>query len=247
MKARRELRVGGAVYFGLAGLALVLALSLGTPSFWYWVCGVLFTLTAVAWTWRPDIAAGLAVGPLAGLLFLFQYTGPTKRSWYLAAILVPGMALVVWEYFRASSRRIVPIVISVGLVVLAFVVDRRFTNQAAVKVLNMGFALDGQAPWGQVGPLSESGQPLVVLYIRAGDSYCYDAVYSAELRNRLRESESRSVRVEYNTVSDFGRERGYNLRSVAGLRFNDESHVSQDPAGFGGQALGTGKPVDCPR
>jgi hypothetical protein len=242
-----RLRVSAAAYFAVAGLVLTLGLTLVTPSLWYWVCGCLFALLAFAWAWQPANAPGLGVGPILGLLLLFRYTGFSRASWYLGAILAPALAFVVWTYRRASARRTLPVVISVMLVLLALAVDRLFTNKITVRVVDMEWALEGRTPWGEVGPLTSNGQPLVVLYNRFGDSYCYDDVYSSELRDQLLASGSRFARVQYNTFWDFGRERSYNLGSVTGLRFNDKQRVVRNGWSSGGQILGSGKSVDCPR
>lgn len=58
------------------------------------------------------------------------------------------------------------------------------------------------------------------------------------------------VVVEYNVFSDFGKERGYNVRSVDGLILANGEHVVRDFERSGGRILGTGDTQsstdDCP-
>ena len=60
---------------------------------------------------------------------------------------------------------------------------------------------------------------------RVGDSYCYDAFQSEELRQRLSSKDGRTVEVEYNIFRDFGKERSYNVRSVDGFLLNEGQHT----------------------
>jgi len=82
------------------------------------------------------------------------------------------------------------------------------------------------------------GSAPVVLYRRVGNGYCYDAFKSDELRQRLAPKESRTVAVEYNIFSDFGKERSCNARSVDGLLLSNREHTVRDFERFGGQILG---------
>jgi len=77
-----------------------------------------------------------------------------------------------------------------------------------------------------------------VLYRRVGNSYCYDAFKSEELRQRLAPKDRRTVTVEYNIFSDFGKEPGYNVRSVDGVLLANREHTVRDYERFSGQILG---------
>ena len=99
-------------------------------------------------------------------------------------------------------------------------------------------ALDGDTPWGIVGPEWSDGLKPIVLYRRAGDTYCYVAFHSSELRDRLTHSHGASVPMQINVFKDFGTERGYNVRSVDGLLLANGPNVVRDAERFGGQVLG---------
>ena len=101
----------------------------------------------------------------------------------------------------------------------------------------MYVALNGHAPWGDVGPEWSDGSLPIVLYRRLGDGYCYDTFQSEELRRRLASKDGHTVKVEYNNFSDFGKERSYNVKSVDGLQLSDGQHTLQDFERFGGQIL----------
>ena len=101
----------------------------------------------------------------------------------------------------------------------------------------MYVAINGHTPWGDVGSRWSGDSQPVVLYRRVGDSYCYDAFQSEELRQRLASKDGRTVEVEYNIFRDFGKERSYNVRSVDGFLLNEGQHTVRDFERFGGQIL----------
>ncbi len=134
-----------------------------------------------------------------------------------------------------------PLVVSLAFLGTAFCTDRFFTNKMTIKTFQMNVAVDGKAPWGDVGPEWSNGPVPLVLYRRIGTDYCYVAFESRELRDRLAAKDGRSVVVEYNIFRDFGRERSYNVRSVDGILLNTGERVVKDAERFSGQILGGGK------
>jgi hypothetical protein len=102
----------------------------------------------------------------------------------------------------------------------------------------MKWTVDGSAPWGHVDFDAKKGPPIVV-YREYDQGYCYDVLYSEELRRRLMESNKASVMVEYTVLRDFGRERGYNLVSVDGLVFSQGGREAR-PGYVGGGAARMG-------
>ena len=91
------------------------------------------------------------------------------------------------------------------------------------------------------------GETPVVLYRKvAGYGYCYDAVFSPELKSRLVAANKQAIDVAYDLFSDFGQKRGYNLRSVDGLLFNEGERPVRPGEGYGGQILGISS-MDCLR
>jgi hypothetical protein len=89
-----------------------------------------------------------------------------------------------------------------------------------------------------VGAEWSDGVKPIVLYRRVGDSYCYVAFKSDELRQRLASRHADSVPMEINVFKDFGTERAYNVRSVDGLLLADGQHVVKDAERFGGRISG---------
>lgn len=123
---------------------------------------------------------------------------------------------------------------SLSLVLCSFVIDRSFTNKVTVRTNQMYVAVDGHAPWGDVGPEWSDDSAPIVLYRRVGNDYCYDAFKSEELRRRLLPRNGQTVTVEYNLFSDFGKEHSYNVRSVDGLLLSEGQHKVRDYERFGG-------------
>jgi len=106
------------------------------------------------------------------------------------------------------------------LIGYALFVDRRATKSYQAYV-----ALDRKGPWGLTDPPWD-GPDAVVLY-RSGRNgvVCFDAFHSKELHDRLSSRNGQPVTVEYDTFRDFGKVRGYNVRSVDGMMLATGYHV----------------------
>ena len=121
----------------------------------------------------------------------------------------------------------------------AFLLDRLFTDKVTIQSYRVQVALDGDAPWGKVGPEWSDGSPPIVLYRPVGNSFCYVAFKSRELHDLLRNKDGESVQMQVNEFKDFGEERGYNVRAVDGLLLANGSQVVRDAERFSGQILGS--------
>lgn len=241
--SRLTLRALGAPLFIIGGALLILMSALGAaPSMWYFFCYCALPVVGIVWFWRPSLAAALSIGPLISLIALMQYVPgiwASSRSW--AASVIAGLiaaAALVFGALRGFRKWQLPVVLSLAFVVSAFATDRLFTNKTSIRSYQMYVAINGHAPWGDVGPEWSGDSLPVVLYRRVGDTYCYDAFQSEELRQRLSSKDGRTVEVEYNIFSDFGKERSYNVRSVDGFLLNEGQHTVRDFERFGGQMLG---------
>jgi hypothetical protein len=226
-------RAVAASLFIIGGCLLILMSGVGAaPSLWYFFCYCALPIIGIVWLWRPTVAAALSIGPLIAVAALLQYaSGMSSFSAWVIVGLAAAAVFVAGTLRRASSWRL-PLVVSLSFVTCAFAIDRLFTNNVTVRAHQMQVAVDGHAPWGDVGP------EYIVLYRRVGDSYCYDAFRSEDLRQRLASKNGQTVRVEYNIFSDFGRERGYNVRSIDGLLLNNAEHSVRHYEQFGGEVLG---------
>jgi hypothetical protein len=120
----------------------------------------------------------------------------------------------------------------------AFITDRLFTGQLSVKTFQMRVALNGNAPWGTVGPEWSDGTKPLVLYRRLGEGYCYVAFKSRELSDRLAKRGEATVSMQVNLFKDFGTERGYNIRSVDGVLLASGKTIARNAEQFSGQVLG---------
>lgn len=238
-------RVIAGTLFTVGGGCLTLLSLLGTPSFWYIPCVcALIPLGFVWWLCPPSLAATLSVGPLVAVAALLRYLSGMWLA-ILATCLIAAVIFVLVALRNAHVWKL-PLFISLAYLAASFCTDRLFTNKVAVKTFQMDVALDGKAPWGEVGPEWTDGPAPLVLFRRVGTSYCYTAFRSQELHDRLAQKHSDTVTVEYNVFSDFGRERSYNVRSVDGILLHKGEYVVKDAERFGGQFLGDGsKPPEC--
>jgi hypothetical protein len=197
----------------------------------------------ILWLWKPSLAAALSIGPLISVVALIQYIPAmwaSSRTW--AALMIVGLiaaSLLVARALRGFHKWHLPVVLSLAFASSAFATDRVFTNRTSIHSYQMNVAINGHAPWGDVGPEWSGNSLPIVLYRRVGDGYCYDAFQSEELRQRLSSKDGRTVEVEYNIFSDFGKERSYNVRSVDGLLLTEGQRTVRDFERFGGQILGS--------
>lgn len=231
--------------FIIGGGFLTLVSLLGAPSFWYVPCVcALIPLGFAWWLCRPPIAAALGVGPLVAAASLIRLL---SGMWFAISLICLIAAITLTFVALDNSRGWkLPLFISLTYLVLAFCTDRLFTNRVTVKTFQMGVALDGKAPWGEVGSEWQNGTPPLVLYRRLGTSYCYTAFRPQELRDRLAQKGGDTVTVEYNVFSDFGHDRSYSVRSVDGVLLADGRHVVKGAERFGGQMLTDGsRPPNC--
>ena len=210
-------------------------------------CSLLWLISGFVWLARPSVAARLCAFPVLGISAGFRWVLlPSVReqikrpiTWLdvLAALCVLlALALVVITIWK-TARTFIPFVISLVFLVAAFFADRGLVNETAVHTFPMKWTVDGSAPWGHVDFDKKKGPP-VVLYREYERGYCFDVLYSDELRRRLIESNKPSVMVEYVAYKDFGRERGYNLVSVEGLVFNQGGREVRPGYAYGGGSTG---------
>jgi len=119
-----------ALFFVLSGALATLMLLLGTPSFWYFPCAVLWALSGFAWLTVPSWAPGLSVFPVFGMAVMMVQTLPNFRqtdSIYRILLLCVVIALVlIAASFRIKeARKILPVAVSFGIVLSVFVIDRQ--------------------------------------------------------------------------------------------------------------------------
>jgi hypothetical protein len=247
----RLVSVSLGLFFCVSGALAILLLLLSAPSFWYLPCAILWTASGFVWMIRPSLAAGLSIFPVLAIAVMVVEALPNFRQTdvlyrVLLLCVVVALVLIGATFRRSEARRVVPVAISLTLVLLAFVVDRTFTNKLAIHTYSMSWSTSGSAPWGSV-QLDEGGNAPVVIYRSVGGGYCYDAIFSPELKTKLTASGKTAVNVEYNVFSDFARERGYNVHSVDGLVFNDGSRSVRSGESYGGYIMNGPSSVDCQR
>jgi hypothetical protein len=224
------LRTFVALYFIFSGtLLLILTVSSGLV-FFTLCCSLLWTVSGFIWLSRPSAAARICAFPVLGIGAGFRWLLlPSLREHFGRPItwldvlplccVVIALALVVIT-IRKTAGTPVPVAISLVLMVAGFFADRgMIIDQADVHSFSMKWTVDGSAPWSHVDFDAKKGPP-IVLYREYARGYCFDVLYSEELRRRLIESNKPTVMVEYTVLRDFGRERGYNLVSVDGWVFS---------------------------
>ena len=165
--SRLALRTVGAPLFIIGGALLILMSAMGAaPSMWYFFCYCALPVVGIVWLWRPSLAAALSIGPLISLVALMGYVPgmwASSRSWVGCVILglIAAAALVVGA-LRGFHKWQFPVVLSLAFVTSTFATDRLFTNKTSIRSYQMYVAINGHAPWGDVGP-QWSGDSLPVV------------------------------------------------------------------------------------
>jgi hypothetical protein len=108
MKYRSEWRIASAIYFAVAGSLLISGLSLAAPSRWFVFLAWSFAASAIAWAWRPPVAAVLSTAAVFGLIFLFRYCSSVGDGLFLGGVL--GIASI----FIITTFRFYPLRIGAG-------------------------------------------------------------------------------------------------------------------------------------
>jgi len=151
------LRAIGAPLFIIGGAWLVVMSLVGlAPSLWYFLCFFALPIVGIVWIWRPSLAAALSIGPVVSVAALLSHASgmwALSRVWTIALIAGLTMAIVlVIAALRGFSRWRVPVIVSLVFVSGSFATDRLFTNKVTVQSYQMYVAVNGHAPWGDVGP-----------------------------------------------------------------------------------------------
>ena len=114
--------------------------------------------------------------------------------------------------FRLRSRSLILVGVVVGCVLI---LNHYFVDRAGRRTFQDYVALDGREPWDP----EPSAPPGTVTIYRTGrgGTICYEVFHSHELHDDLLSKNGQLVTVEYDTFSDFGRLRAYNVHSIDGI------------------------------
>jgi hypothetical protein len=239
--------------FILGGCSLTLMGMMGAaPSPWYFYCYCALPLIGIVWLWRPPLAAALSVGPLISVVASLQYAfgmWDFSRSWLSAVVsgLTAAVVLVV-AALREFPKWRLPVVLSLAFVTCAFATDHLITNKEAMRTYQTYVALDGKGPSILVGP-SEGAEDVVLYRTGRNGVICSDIFHSKELHDYLLAKNGQMVTVEYDTFSDFGRVRGYNVHSVDRKVLVNGDHLVRDDfaagSGVAKEGSGSARGSDC--
>jgi hypothetical protein len=230
--------------FVIGGTVLTMVSVLAGGAF-YITCFFVLIPLGLLWMWRPALAAALSIGPLVVIACLVYLT---MRGAMRGPIMVSGIALGLATYLLVAILLIIaalrgtrhwrlPLVLSLAFLAAVFATDRLFTNVTTTKTFQMNAALDGNTPWDEDRPEQSKGSGYFVLYRRVGNMYCWDGIFSEELLDHLKSRHLNTVTVQYDEFSNFGRVRGYNLRSVDGVILAIGSRVIKDTHSRSGVAF----------
>src|ERR1700730_18336362 len=108
MKYRSEWRIASPIYFAVADSLLISGLSLAAPSRWFVFLAWSFAASAIAWAWRPPVAAVLSTAAVFVLIFLFRYCSSVGGGLFL------GVFRGTSSIFIITTFRFYPLRIGTG-------------------------------------------------------------------------------------------------------------------------------------
>lgn len=206
---------------------LFLGILFALPSFWWLIATATLIVAALAGFFSDAVFAGLGIPALAAITVACIPLNLWQKASVLFLILPIGLlwaAVITAVYFSRGRRGTVLKLVAASCVILAagFGVDRIFTNQVKVHSYEMQWATGGAGPID--GPSQRGGETRVVIYRSDSGSVCYDAIYSTELAEYVRQLDKTLLHVQCEGFYDFGKERGYNVRSIEGKLITKNAH-----------------------
>ena len=222
----RSYRVFSAIWTFWTGGSLII-IGLAPPGLIYYASAILLMMAVpLFWIWQPPVAACLSAPFVVGLSYMiYRYPfGSFGRIWAIELVVCYIVIIAAIVY---SKKRIPVLVCMLLLISTWFLLNWRFSRVIAVRRYDMQWNLDGEAPWGgrivdyadKPLPMTENGEALVSIWRPVADGFCWNALYSNEVRDRLQRSGNGTTVVEYNSITDFGNWAGATLKSVAGVPF----------------------------
>ena len=141
-----------------------------------------------------------------------------------------------------TTLKVIGIVIGAAIILCMVFVDR-----AGRRTFQDYVALDGNEPW---DPAPSAPAGTVTIYRTGlGGTICYEVFHSSALYDHLRSKGGQVVTVEYDTFSDFGKMRGYNVHSIDGVVMANGYRVLRPEfagiSGIFGKGVGTISEADC--
>jgi hypothetical protein len=244
------------IYLLVFSIAAWMTLELAAPSFWYFPCAALLFLSVFLWN-NPSRGASASLTLLLPFVVLlvstriWDWRGQRWTAVLMAFTLLVALSMCI-TVIQAAGLAVFWSTLAFVLITLSFATDRIFTDKVQVRTLQMSYSLDGKTPWADDTQRDAHGRPPVLVFVKSGEGYCYDAVFYQPLMAKLAASHANQVQVQYNVFSDFGKERSYNIRSIDGIMLNDDNHEIVQNDGYGGTTLvpadhGKYVPPNCPR
>jgi hypothetical protein len=138
------------------------------------------------------------------------------------------------------KRKVKVTILSAALMAAVFIGCISLVNRKGRRAFQAYVALSGQEPFGPINPPFPDPPDTVVLYRTGlGGVTCFDVFHSQELHKVLSSKDGKRVTVVYDTFSDFGKVRGYNVHSVDGIVLANGDRVLRPDFAVSGGIAGT--------
>jgi hypothetical protein len=248
---RIAIRIALSVITVISGAYLLLLCLLGAPSLWFVIAAFLIVIAGIAGMFSLIAIGGTSFPPLlvttpvilAADIWNKQYIGLLSA---LAVAWATAITSVVMS--RRALRPLTKyLAASCTLLAVCFGIDRTFTNKIQLHDYEMEWASGSNDPL-NIGPEKIGDQTKVVVYRIDHGSTCYDSIYSNELADYLGNLKKPKVHVQYEVFYDFGKSRGYNVRSIEAMLITKNAHPVLRVVRSEGGTIGNGTSVgECHR
>lgn len=134
-----------------------------------------------------------------------------------------------------------------GLVIIVFLllltaVYRLFVDRPGRRTFEATVALSSLPPAAGDSSSPDAFDSLTIYRTGRGGTTCFETFHSPELREMFSPKNGQQVMVEYDTFSDFGKVRGYNVHSIDGFVLANGYHLVRPDYGAGsGAVIGPGQ------
>jgi hypothetical protein len=227
---------------------MLLLCLLGAPSLWYVMAAFLIVIAGIAGMFSLTALGATSFPALVVTtpLILFANVWNKDSIGLVSALATTWTCAIVSVLMSRTGFRPAMKYLAASSTILAasFGIDRAFTNKVQLHDFEMNWAVGSDDPLG-TGPEKISDQIKVVVYRTDRGSTCYDSIYSNELARYLASIRKPKIHVQYEVFYDFGKSRGYNVRSIESMLITKNAHpvltVVQSMGGMIGNGTSMGE------
>ena len=137
------------------------------------------------------------------------------------------------EFDRSRLYQTVWTMFGIAFVVNLFFFIQRATRTVKVQHVTANWTASERLPWGESAHIEQGRVPVTIFY-QTGRGYCFDFIFSEQVKQALDATQQPHIDVAYNVFSYRGKYAGYEVASVAGIAFKHGQPPDSDGWAEGG-------------